>query len=782
MKRMTYFVMALALVLGFTQCKKEQIEPQNQDGKVRIAVNVKKGASTGSATDGSKVNVTDNHVTFEKGDQILVGYHEAYVGTLTHNGTRFEGDVYITEGDPDHLYFYFVGNKPVSLSVGEQSCTVNISDQTDELPVLSFGRTEDYFNENISQYTASLDNQCALVRFPLRNDAISAKISGMHTEATIDFTSFAYPITPNGTTGDVKLYSKSHTEKWAILLPQDPVSAQIQGVTVDVPAITANAYITSIPTIENPPMEIDLSTLQYWWEEETVLQDGAIIYGELNEPCQLSIADGATVMMRDATITGDLNIDEWGYSAGITCQGDATIILEGTNTVRGLRSDEPGIKVGPSGTTLTIMGTGSLTVGTRNGSRGAGIGSAGSGSCGNIVIKGGSIYATGGSGSAAIGCAEDGTCGTITITDGVTLVEATKGYDSPCCVGIGNYSSYCGTVTIGGTVYWDGYDYQNGGNTYLTSSPLVYSNSSPTPSDGIGSLVYDSENHPIAMVAYVGDDYTLAIKLSDWVVFTDPESDPITEMSWNYANNTIQSWNDFTGETWRLPTVEEWQNMIVACGGSQEGSSWYCDGLKTKLEAVGGVFFTNYADYWTSTEETCMNSYYNDWEEHYVANFWPSMNQECCVRPVLQIGGTMPVVETPDVTWNINNDFSCPYELYSISANLTVGDHSGQASWDHTRLQLRSGVTYGDPNDTFYPSSLTFSSLIWYRKITKIVITHGGYPIGEIPSGWSNDGTKLTWEGTPAESVTMMSSNSNSDSFIIFDPSKVEFYLLEVDE
>ncbi len=30
----------------------------------------------------------------------------------------------------------------------------------------------------------------------------------------------------------------------------------------------------------------------------------------------------------------------------------------------------------------------------------------------------------------------------------------------------------CGTITIGGTVYWDGSSYQNGGGTYLKTSPL----------------------------------------------------------------------------------------------------------------------------------------------------------------------------------------------------------------------------------------------------------------------------------------------------------------------
>ena len=70
MKRMTYFVMALAMMLGFTQCKKEQIEPQNQGEQVRITLNVEIGNNNGS-----RANVDPPHVNFVSGDRILVAYN-----------------------------------------------------------------------------------------------------------------------------------------------------------------------------------------------------------------------------------------------------------------------------------------------------------------------------------------------------------------------------------------------------------------------------------------------------------------------------------------------------------------------------------------------------------------------------------------------------------------------------------------------------------------------------------------------------------------------------------
>jgi len=176
------------------------------------------------------------------------------------------------------------------------------------------------------------------------------------------------------------------------------------------------------------------------------------------------------VTLDDVTINGMIDNEYNYYWAGITCLGDATIVLSGTNTVKGFNERYPGIHV-PEGSTLTIRGDGSLTA-SSNGF-GAGIGGGLDIACGNIVIEGGDIIATGGYGSAGIGGGIGGSCGNITIDNTVTSVTATKGEDAYYSIGAGNDGS-CGTVTIGGTVYWDGSAYQNGGDTYLTTSPLIY--------------------------------------------------------------------------------------------------------------------------------------------------------------------------------------------------------------------------------------------------------------------------------------------------------------------
>ena len=85
--------------------------------------------------------------------------------------------------------------------------------------------------------------------------------------------------------------------------------------------------------------------------------DGDVITGRLGSRLKLSIADGATVTLSNASIYLTHNWDSpW---AGLTCEGDATIVLVGNNYVWSLCNGYPGIRPA-AGRTLTIRGTGSL--------------------------------------------------------------------------------------------------------------------------------------------------------------------------------------------------------------------------------------------------------------------------------------------------------------------------------------------------------------------------------------------------------------------------------------
>ena len=177
--------------------------------------------------------------------------------------------------------------------------------------------------------------------------------------------------------------------------------------------------------------------------------DGDIVMGQLASNVKLTIAAGATITLQDVTVNG---VNDFAYKwAGITCAGNATIILKGTNIVRGFHSFFPGIFI-PDSHTLTIQGDGKLTATPFDGgggtARGAGIGGAqySGGDCGNIVIKDGDITAIGGINSAGIGGAAEHNCGDITISGGVVKANGGK-------YGAGIGSGYSGTSSSNSSNY-----------------------------------------------------------------------------------------------------------------------------------------------------------------------------------------------------------------------------------------------------------------------------------------------------------------------------------------
>lgn len=181
--------------------------------------------------------------------------------------------------------------------------------------------------------------------------------------------------------------------------------------------------------------------------------DGDVLSGTLDKKVKILIADGARVKLAHGTTINGINDMDHCVWAGITCEGDATLVVDGEVSIRGFHENYPGIYV-PEGKTLTITGGGTLNA-SSNG-YGAGIGGGWCLSCGNIEIISGplNVYATGGQQAAAIGSGREARCGSITIHT-VFKVEATKGSNAPYCIGMGNLGS-CGTITMGNTVYYDG--------------------------------------------------------------------------------------------------------------------------------------------------------------------------------------------------------------------------------------------------------------------------------------------------------------------------------------
>ena len=211
---------------------------------------------------------------------------------------------------------------------------------------------------------------------------------------------------------------------------------------------------------------------------DTIIPCKVTVTGTLDgnkQPYKISIADGATVTLRDATIMG-VSTSTCKF-AGLNCLGSAKIILEGKNKVVGFYSYYPGIFV-PYDEELTIEGDGELVTWS-NGS-GAGIGGGYKMDCGSIFINGGTIDATGGYGAAAIGGGWNATCENIGITQCVTQVKATKAYPSasPYSVGPGDNGTFHASIIVGSDCF---YPYLSGGyyrNPGIEDAVFIY----PEPS------------------------------------------------------------------------------------------------------------------------------------------------------------------------------------------------------------------------------------------------------------------------------------------------------------
>lgn len=149
-------------------------------------------------------------------------------------------------------------------------------------------------------------------------------------------------------------------------------------------------------------------------------KDGETLTGILGGNYKITIADGATITLKDAVIYGvNSNVCQW---AGITAIGDATLVLEASNIVRGFYNEYPGIYI-PKDKTLRIKGSGKLDVSSNGKAPGIGGVFYADENCGNIEILDGTIRAVAGEYCAAIGAAALSGCGNITISGGTVTAR-----------------------------------------------------------------------------------------------------------------------------------------------------------------------------------------------------------------------------------------------------------------------------------------------------------------------------------------------------------------------
>ncbi len=338
-------------------------------------------------------------------------------------------------------------------------------------------------------------------------------------------------------------------------------------VVAMLPPVTASAAGPSTLTVGGT----DVLSGSYWLtnaDDGTLTDDGA---SADNYNVKYDSATG-TLTLKDATINGTNTIGHVG--AGIYAEGDLTIVLEGSSTVKGVQDpngDSQSIRVSEN---LTIQGGGSLTAQgaeTSSGSsygifvigsftqQGGSVTAIGGNINGNhtstglyvygstVTVEGGTLTATGGTtGSGSYGISANGS---VTVSDAaVTATGGSAGYasyglyigsSSPSVTlsGSSSLTARSGTATNrAGGIYFQnpfgsaGSVTVGNGSTLLTNSVIrqdINVDQYPLAPTGDGSwLIYGQSGQPSA----VGGTYTLTddLTIPSSAVFTIPAGSTLT--------------------------------------------------------------------------------------------------------------------------------------------------------------------------------------------------------------------------------------------------------------
>ena len=518
MNHKTYHLMALAALLfagaAFTACSTsssdneiiDQTPAQPTTGKYTLTVNATKVADAATRALSLDENTNTLNATWKYGDVVYVtkesgGLTQGEYGKLMATNVSADGlsctltgsisGQQIGKGDVLTLR-YHNSNYP------SQEGTIDYIAEKCDVAIATV--TVDKVENGLITTTgnANFESQQAIVKFSLKQPDGTTSLAADYLLVLVNYfvgsteTVDAYKVTPDAAMSDIYVAVKGNTNIANVTLTALSSSGKYTYDKTDVTFQNGKYYAISVKMKEAEAT--NLSDLK----KNYTAPDCTVLTGELSGNYKVSIAAGATVILKNVTINGIRNNESYNW-AGITCEGSATIILVGENKVKGFHLSYPGLYV-PKQKKLTIKGSGSLNASSYGG---AGIGGGKNINCGEITITGGTITATGSGKSAGIGGGLNATCGDITITGGtvtatgdiyaagigsgytqdgndpascgnititssVTKVTATKGTDASYSIGPGNSGS-CGTVTIGGVSYGtNGVDpNQNDGLTYI---------------------------------------------------------------------------------------------------------------------------------------------------------------------------------------------------------------------------------------------------------------------------------------------------------------------------
>ena len=448
-------VALLAAGVAMTGCQNNDPQEPAQVKTYKMSIAASKGAENTNPANGPKkvlgLDGTTLNATWATDEEVTV-YNEtkgaALGGVLKPQSaganTTLLGELTGTIEAGDVLTLKFLSPSYASQDGTLEYISANCDYATASVTVVSVDGGTIY-----TEGTANFANQQAIVKFTLMKKADNSAVEiPAATALTVNDGTNTYTVTPASAT-DVLFVAIPATNTVHLSTSFSGFTYSYDKTATDL--LAAGQYYEIGVKMWR---EVNLAGIS----SNTTLINGDKVVGTIGGKYKISIAAGATVNLYDATITYASNGADY---AGLTCLGDATIVLgDGTtNTiVSGLdgsgNNNWPGIYV-PTGKTLTINGnTGILNARCGQDSYGgsaAGIGCGfKSGSdCGNIIINGGVINAYGGAKSAGIGGVNKRSCGNITINGGtVTAIGDSYGSDTGYGAGIGTGGSIVGTATV----------------------------------------------------------------------------------------------------------------------------------------------------------------------------------------------------------------------------------------------------------------------------------------------------------------------------------------------
>ena len=497
MKTLRIFSMA-ALVLVMAACTSSDIEIPQQDGKIHFTAKIA-APNSGSAT---KTVYTEGESTINVAWRAKVdGVYEGDKIALIHNGVKdiatvtavdesgnatIEATISGTPQDGDDVVLVYPAASVDATGSG------TAFEPNDDYLALGFNQdgTLNYIQDkldgrqgsgklSVSGGTASLkgsvkmDSKIAIWKLNLTSDGTTA----------INAKTVTLNLGNQAIAGGADDSGKSEYYICVVPATLAAIYAAATAASLPTPAFTIEANDGTDTYTYTKDSPLTLANNGYYQSTVTMAKTVNIADGAVTVPAgehwlvvgdgtavgnTITIEDGATVTLRNVNILASGN--------AINCEGDAEIVLTGTNTIYSQVSNSGDnnkaiIKAGPVDKTLTISGNGTLEVRTRYTGTwmGAFIGSDKNSVCGNITITGGTItaiaypkpgateYNNSASNGAVIGagCANDGTssCGNILITGGTVTVDTHAGGGAGIGSGTSESSSgisTCGTITISG--------------------------------------------------------------------------------------------------------------------------------------------------------------------------------------------------------------------------------------------------------------------------------------------------------------------------------------------